>query len=78
MLFTVEIQTGRSGMWRALHSAVTVTGRPGVTAAEVALSAATNQDIAEGTEGWRVCVWKGADADTHVRPTAIVNAKDVA
>lgn len=78
MLFTVEIQTGKSGSWRTLAPAETVTGLAGVTAVEVAFDAAINQNLVDAPDGWRVCVWKGGDADTRAAPAAIVKAEDVA
>jgi len=78
MLFTVEVQAGRPGSWKAVAPAETVTGRSGVTAVEIALDTATNQDLVEGAEGWRVCVWKGADANTQAAPAAIVKAEELA
>lgn len=78
MLFTVEIQAGKSGSWPALAPTEMVAGPAGVTAIEIAFDAAVNQNLVDGADGWRVCVWKGGDADTHASPAAIVKAEDVA
>lgn len=76
MWFTIEIQASNADgtIWQALEPAEDVDGTPwGYTsAAHIAQMVASHQNLAEG-EGWRVCVWNGADADTGIDPAYIWN-----
>lgn len=62
-LWTVLIEAeGEGDIWQALHPAETIED-PG-PAEDLATSVAYHQTVAEGA-GWRVRVWRGADADEH-------------
>ncbi len=75
--YTVEIQAsnGDDIVWQALMLAENVeTGAwgPNWSAEDVARWTADNQTITEDAlNGWRVCVWLGADADTGMEPAAV-------
>nr|MDT0658013.1 type II toxin-antitoxin system Phd/YefM family antitoxin [Micromonospora sp. DSM 115978] len=64
--YTIEIQESADGQaWQALAPAETVTD--GESAEQVAQDVAVNQNVADGGL-WRVCIWRGADADTGTEP----------
>lgn len=74
--YTVQIQASNEAgtTWQALAPAETVTDPIADSIEQLAQDVAVNQTIADG-DNWRVCVWRGADADTGVEPDYILNGE---
>jgi hypothetical protein len=72
--FTVEIQASNTDgtIWQALAPAENVDGDTWghTSAAHIGQMVADHRTLGE-REGWRVCVWNGADADAGTEPAYI-------